>query len=75
MLQERKFEIIEEQTREYTLFNTQGTQWKVRLNQPPTISTDPVTHFVASVNEMFDYLLENVGEGDMLGITIHKGVN
>jgi len=38
-------------------------QWKVRLNTP-TISTDPVTHFVASVNEMFDHLLENLGEGD-----------
>ena len=50
-----KFEIIEEQTREYRRFNTQGTQWKVRL-YPPPISTDPVNHFVASVNEMIDQI-------------------
>ena len=75
MSQERKFEIIEEQTREYRRFNTQGTQWKVRLNPPPPISTDPVNHFVASVNEMFDHLLENVGDGDMVGTTIHNEVN
>jgi hypothetical protein len=51
-----------------------GTQWKVRFNPPPT-SSDPITHFVASVNELFDHLLENVDDGDMVGITIHNEVN
>jgi len=54
--------------------NTRGTQWKVHLNPPP-ISADPVTHYVASVNEMFDHLLENGDDGDMVGITIHNEVN
>jgi len=75
MSQERKFEIIEEQTREYRRFNTQCTQWKDRLNPPPPISTDPVNHFVAGVNEIFDHLLENVGDGDMEGTTILNEVN
>jgi hypothetical protein len=73
-MSQEKFEIIEEQTREYRRFNTRDTQWKVRLN-PPSISVDPVTHFVASVNEMFDHLLENVDDGDTVGITNHNEVN
>jgi len=62
------FEIIEVQTREYRRFKTRGTQWKVRLNPPPETSLpDPVTHFVDSVN-VFDHVLENVDDADMVGI-------
>ena len=51
-------------------------QWKVRLNPPLETSLhDPVTHFVASVNNLFDRVLENVGDADMVGITIHNDVN
>ena len=74
MSQERKFEIIEEQTREYRRFNIRGTQWKFRLNLPP-ISAGPLIHSVASVNEMFHHLLENVDDGDIVGITTHHEVN
>ena len=53
-LEVQPFEIIEVQTREYRRFNTRGTQWKVRLNPPTETSlTDPVTHFVDSVNNLF----------------------
>ena len=66
----------EVQTREYSRFNTRGTQWKVRLNPPlETFLPDPVTHFVDSVNNGFDRVLEYVGDADMVGITIHKEVN
>jgi len=75
-LEAQPFEIIEVQTREYRRFNTLGTHWKVRLNQPPETSLpDPVTHFVDSVNNLFDRVLEDVGDADMVGITIHNEVN
>ena len=46
------------------------------LNPPPeTPLPDPVTHFVYSVNNLFDNVLEDVGEADMIGITIHNEAN
>ena len=49
---------------------------KVHLNPPPETSLpDPVTHFVDSVNNLFDHVLENVDDADMVGITIHNEVN
>jgi len=75
-LEVQPFEIIEVQTREYRTFNTRGTQWEVRLNPPPETSLpDPVTHFVDSVNNLFDHVLENLDDADMVGITIHNEVN
>ena len=71
-MSQETFEIIDEQIREYRRFNTRGTQWKVRHN-PPHIY-DPITHFISSVNEMFD-LLHNVDGGEKVGITIHNEVN
>jgi hypothetical protein len=61
----------------YSRFNTLGTQWKVRLNTPPptTPPPDPVSHYVGSVNNMFEYVLEDEGDADMFGITIHNEVN
>ena len=32
-------------------------------------------HFVASVNNLFDHVLETMGDADMVGITIHNDVN
>ena len=46
------------------------------LNQPPeTPLSDPVNHFVDSVNNLFDHVLDNVGNADMVGITIHNEIN
>ena len=36
---------------------------------------DSVTHFVARVNNLFDRVLENVGDADKVGITIHNDLN
>ena len=72
-ISQEKFEVIEEQTMEYRRFNTRGKQWMVLLNPPN--SSDSITHFVASVNELFDQLLQNVDDGDVVGITIHNEVN
>ena len=73
-LELQPLEILEIQTREYRRFNTRSTQWKLRLNPPPeTSQPDSVTHFVDSVNNLFDRVLEDVG--DIVFITIHNGVN
>ena len=62
--------------RGYIRFNTRGTQWKVNLNtSPETSQDDPVTDFVDSVNNLFDHVLEEVGDTDMDGITINNKVN
>ena len=77
--QTETFEILAVQSRVYSRFHTRGTQWKVRLN-PPLFSEispapDPVTHFVDSVNDLFDHVLEDVGDADLVGITVHNEVN
>jgi hypothetical protein len=41
---------------------------------PPSDDTDPVTHFLASV-ELFEYALRDCSDSDMVGITIHNEVN
>ena len=50
---------------------------KVRLNPPPpsTPPPDPVTHFIDSVNNLFEYVIEGMGDADMFGITIHNEEN
>ena len=61
-LEVQSFEIFEVMKREYRRYKTRGTQWKVRLNQPPETSLrDPVTHFVDSVNNLFDRVLDDGG--------------
>ena len=75
------FEIFEGQSRVYSRFHTRGTQWKVRLNPPPLVSEtspalpEPVSHFIDSVNYLFDHVLEDVGDAELVGITIHNEVN
>jgi len=73
------FEISEVQTREYRRFKTRRTQWKVRLNPPPISKTTPppdtVSHFIDRVNNLFDHVLGDLGDSDMVGIAIHNDVN
>jgi len=41
----------------------------------PSDNIDPVGHFLASVNELFEYALQDVSDSEMVGITIQKQVN
>ena len=72
-LEAQPFEILQIQTREYRRFSTRGTQWKVGLNPSPetplpeTPLRDPITHLIDSVKNLFDHVLENVGDADMSG--------
>ena len=46
----------------------------MRLNPPSDVS-DPVSHFLASVYDLFDHALSDVDDSDMVGITIQNQVN
>jgi len=60
--------------RQYRRYNAIGTQHTVRL-LPPEYNGDPVGHFIASVNALFEYVLQDVIDSDMVGITIQNQVN
>jgi hypothetical protein len=68
------FTIDVEINREYGRFNTNGTQLTVR-QLPPAEATGLVTHFLASVNDLFEYALRDCDDSDLVGITIHNEVN
>jgi len=69
--------IEEEQTRLYRRFNAQGMQLTVRLLPPPEGEEDPnpMSHFLDSVTELFEYALRDLEDSDMIGITISNEVN
>jgi hypothetical protein len=71
----RHFNILSKRTKEYRRFNAVGTQLTVRLNPPTDNDTNPMTHFLTSVNELFQYALQNFNDSDMVGITIRNEVN
>ena len=70
----RRFEIVDTIRRQYRRYNAVGTQHTVRL-LPPEDNSDPVVHFIASVNALFEYVLQDVIDSDMVGITIQYKVN
>jgi hypothetical protein len=70
----KHFEIQDELTREYRRFSAEGREFTVSF-KPPLSDTDPVSNFLASVEELFAYALRNVGDGDMVGITVRNQEN
>jgi len=52
----RRFVIDGTITRQYRWFNDVGTQITVRL-LPPSNNVDPVSHFLASVNDLIEFRL------------------
>jgi len=85
----REFELTEEEldeisrfhidsniNREYRRFNAEGSQITVHL-QPPIVGddTNPVSHFLDSVTDLFEYALRNHNDSDMVGITITNEIN
>jgi len=71
-----RFTIDSETNRQYRRSNAAGTELIVRL-LPPVFgdNADAITHFQASVNDLFDYDLRDVNDSDMVGITISNDVN
>jgi len=70
----RRFEIYDTVRRQYRRYNAVGTQLTARLLTPAD-NGDPVGHFLASVNELFEYALQDASDSDMVGITIQNQVN
>jgi len=70
----RRFEIEDTSTRQYRRFKATGTQVVVRL-LPPSDATDPVSHFLASLNDLSRHALQNLSESNMVGITIQNREN
>jgi len=70
----RRFERDDKIRRQYRRYNAVGTQLTVRLLSPAD-NSEPVGYFLASVNELFDYALQDVSDDDMVGITIQNHVN
>ena len=71
----QRFEIDGEITRLYRRFNVSGTQLSVHLLPPPFPDSDPITHFLDGMSELFEYALRNCSESDMVGVTISNEVN
>jgi len=71
-----RFTIDGEINRQYRSLNTEGTQLTLRL-LPPYEGEDsnPMSHFLASVTDLFEYALRNCNDSDMVGITIANEVN
>jgi hypothetical protein len=70
----RRFEIEDTISRQYSRFSAKGPQLVVRL-LPPADSTDPVNHFLASLNDLFRHALQNLSASDLVGITIQNREN
>ena len=70
----RRFDILDRNTGQYRRFNAEVRQLTVRLN-PPSDASDPISHFLASVKDLFESVLNDVGDSDMVGITIRNQVN
>ena len=68
-----RFTIEEEVRRRYRRFNAEEAELKVRLlPQPDGDDTNPMTHFQASVTELFEYTLRNCQDSHMVGLTIRN---
>jgi hypothetical protein len=55
-----RFEIVREIRRDYRRFRTVGRQFTVRLHPPTDGDLNPVEHFLASVNDLFEHVLHDV---------------
>jgi hypothetical protein len=50
-------------------------QFTVRLNPPTDLDLNPVGHFLASVDDVFEHVLHGVQDSDMVGMAIRNEVN
>ena len=62
------FVIVREIRREYRRFIMTGTLLTVRLNPSTTPDANPLEHFLASVNDLFEHALQDMGDRDMVGL-------
>jgi hypothetical protein len=72
-MDEPRFTIEEEITTQYGRFNAVGIQLTARLS--PSVDSNPMSQFLASVSDLFEHALQNCDVSDMVGITINNEEN
>jgi hypothetical protein len=70
-----RFEIAREIRRDYRRFGIVGRQFTVRLNPPSERDLNPIDHFLASINDLFEQVLHDVQDSDMVGFAFRNEVN
>jgi hypothetical protein len=71
----QRYEILSEVIKEYRRFSAVGRQITVRLIPPSEINITLVNHFLASVNEPFEYVSQNVSDRDTVRIVVYNESN
>ena len=61
-------------TRQHRRFNPVGRLLTLRLI-PTSDNTNPVSHFLASVNDLIEHAFRDVEDSDMVGMTNQNHVN
>ena len=70
-----RFTIEEEVRRRYRRYNAEGAELKVRLLPPPDgDDTNPMTHFQASVTELFEYANRDCQDSHMVTLSVLEKV-
>jgi hypothetical protein len=70
---ETRFTIDEEINGQYRRFNAVGTQLTVLLL--PQVDSNPMSHFLARVSDLFEHALQSCDDSDMVDITISNKEN
>jgi hypothetical protein len=65
-----RFGIVRVIRRDYRRFGAVGKQFRVRLNPPSDLDLNPIDHFLASINDLFEHVLHDVQYSDMVGVAI-----
>jgi hypothetical protein len=68
-------ELVREIRRDYRRFVTVGKQFTVRLNPSSDLNLNRIDHFLASINDLFEHVLDDVQDSDMVGVAIRNEVN
>ena len=70
----QRFTVDGESNRRHSRFNATGTHLTVRLLPPPPDSA-PITHFLDSMSDLFEYTLRKSDGSDIVGVAISNEVN
>ena len=68
----RRLETVDANTGQYRRYSSVGRQLTVRLIALSD-NTNPVAHFLASVNDLISHALHGVDDSDMVGMTSKSG--
>ena len=71
----QRFEIMSEVKKEYRRCTALGRQLTVRLNPPYQTDSNPVNHFLSSVNDLSEHSLQSVRDSDTVGVAAHNESN